>query len=162
MRLRNHLIQLLITTIALNTAVYYKALAASAVAQAVQTVIAVLSISKISDLNFGTAIQGSLPKTVPPGTTENSENASFTVTGEPNRDYAIHLPANGSIKMVTSNGGSSDKEIGVSNFHSFPLGTGMIGPGGTQNLFIGATRNVILRNQVPGDYAGSFTITVVY
>lgn len=136
--------------------------AASTTANALQVVITSISITKVSDLDFGSAAQGDAAKTVAPGAAENAENASFTVAGEPSTAYTITLPADGAVKMVTAGGGAANKEINVTSFASSPSGTGTIGAGGTQTLFVGATRDALLAGQTTGSYSGAFTVAVVY
>jgi len=136
--------------------------AASTTADALQTVTAAISIAKVSDLDFGTGAQGDGAKAVAPGAAENAENASFTVTGEASQAYTISLPADGSVVMSTGGGGTADTEIGVEGFTSFPDTTGTLGAGGTETLYVGATRDALRATQTPGSYSGVFTVTVVY
>lgn len=136
--------------------------AASAVANALQSVFAALSITKASDLDFGSAPQGDNTKTVAPGTSESPENGSFTVAGDPGRAYSITLPSDGTVKMITAGGGSADKEISVGSFQSYPGTNGTIGAGGSELLLVGAARASLSATQVVGSYSGSFTVTVVY
>jgi hypothetical protein len=139
------------------------ALAASATGNAVQVVVAKISILNQSDLVFGSASQGDGAKQVQPGTTENDTNGSFNVTGASNTAYTIALPADGVVTMTTGAGGA-DRTIAVNTFRSFPLegANGLLGPGGTQLLLVGATRAALPDTQVPGNYTGTYTVTVVY
>ncbi len=138
------------------------ALAAQSIAQALQKVIAKLDIAKVSDLDFGEAPQGDVAKTVAPGASENGENASFNVVGEPDRTFTISLPEEGTVKLETDGGGAANKEIAVSSFASFPATTGQLSASGSQMLFVGATRAALLDNQQTGSYSGSFTVEVIY
>jgi len=124
------------------------------------TVIAAITIDKISDLEFGIAVQGDGPKQVIPGTTENAENASFLVSGEPYTGYHITLPH--SVMMTTGQGMGVRQQIIVNNFASFPSGNGMLNGRGFQLLFVGATRSALLLNQTVGAYRGTFIVEVVY
>lgn len=164
-----------ITTLAKSTAVlaialsssYFKneiAQAASDTAQAIQVVQAAIGIAQVSDLDFGTAVQGDAAKTVAPGAAENAENASFQVTGEPGLAYTITLPANGSVIMITGAGVAANEQIAVNNFVSNPAAgaNGLLSAGGTQSLFVGATRAALLATQVTGAYSDTFTVDVVY
>ncbi len=135
--------------------------AASATADAKQVVTAAISITKASDLDFGTAAQGDVAKTVAPGVAEDASNASFTVAGTPNSAYTITLPANGAVTLQTGLGGANET-ITVSNFASFPATTGTIGAGGNQLLLVGAQRAALGAAQVVGNYTATFTVTVVY
>ncbi len=137
------------------------ALAASANGTATQVVTAALSIANVSDLDFGSAAQGDALKVVAPGAAENAENGSFTVTGQPSTAYTITLPADATVVMTTGGGGANET-IAVNSFASFPSGTGMTGAGGTQSLFVGATRAALGAAQVAGSYTATYAVTVVY
>ena len=154
---------LALSTAALMTMTGTAAFAASTTANAIQTVIAALSIAKVSDLDFGTAPAGDVAKTVAPGTVEDASNASFTVTGAPSTAYTITLPADGTVTMQTA-GGGLNKDIAVNSFASFPAAgaNGMLSAGGTQLLLVGATRAALGAAQVAGSYTASFTVTVIY
>lgn len=121
----------------------------------------VLKISTVSDLDFGTGSPGDFSKTISPGTSETSTNASFSVTGEPNTAYTITLPS--SATLQTGNGNKKDT-INLSNFQSFPIqgANGLLDTSGNQMVFIGATRDSLKTTQLAGSYSGSFSITVVY
>lgn len=138
--------------------------AASVNANANQTVTAAIAIAKVSDLEFGSAAQGDAAKTVAPGSSENAENASFTVTGQASTAYTITLPADGVVKMITAGGGSANTEINVNSFVSNPAAgaNGLLDGSGTQTLFVGATRAALGASQNTGSYTGSFSVTVVY
>jgi len=136
--------------------------AAGAIGTAVQTVIAAISIRRVSDLDFGTAAPGDPAKTVPPGSSENSENASFAVFGEPGRTFSIILPSNGSVTMMTGSGLLQSEKIEVSGFNSFPSRVGTLGPAGEAMLYVGASRSALKPNQSQGRYSGTFTVNVVY
>ena len=137
--------------------------AASTTGTARQVVISALSIANVSDLDFGTAPAGDVAKTVAPGSSENADNGSFTVTGQANTAYTITLPADGTVTMTTA-GGGVDKTIAVDSFASFPAAgaNGLLSAGGTQSLFVGATRAALSATQVAGTYTGTYTVTVVY
>lgn len=119
-----------------------------------------ISINLISDLDFGTVVQGDLADTVAPGTTESSSNASFQVSGDKNSSYTIVLPS-GSVTMSNTSGVGT---LAVSSFRSFPSegSNGVLDKNGHQFLFIGATRAAIPLTQPRGNYAGSFMVTVAY
>lgn len=118
-----------------------------------------ISINAVSNLTFGSGVQGDPPVTIPPGTAENAQNASFVVSGDANRAYSISLP--NSDNMTTGNGNGAKKKIIINNFQCYPL-SGLLNSSGKQNIYVGATRASILSNQVAGSYSGSFRITVVY
>lgn len=135
--------------------------AASTTGDAVQVVTEAISITNVSDLDFGTAVQGDASKTVAPGAVENAENGSFNVVGNPSATYTITLPA--STSMITGGGGANET-IAVNTFLSFPAAgaNGVLSGAGTQLLLVGATRAALGAAQVPGNYTGAYTVTVVY
>ena len=138
-----------------NSAVY----AASTTANARQTVVTAIAIVKVSDLEFGSASQGAVAKTVNAGTVEDAFNASFTVSGEPSTAYTVTLPT--SATMITA-GGGANKTILVNAFTSYKVGGGNLSAGGTDTLLVGATRAALGAAQVTGAYTTTFTVDVVY
>lgn len=138
--------------------------AASDTAQALQIVQAAIGISQVSDLDFGTAVQGDGAKTVAPGIAEDAENASFAVVGEPGLAYTITLPPNGAVIMTTGGGATANEQIAVGTFVSNPAAgaNGLLDGAGTQALYVGATRVALLATQVTGSYSDTFTVDVVY
>lgn len=139
-----------------------EAFAASTTGTARQIVIAALTITNVSDLDFGTAAPGDVAKTVVPGTSENADNGSFTVAGQASMAYTITLPA--AAVSMTTGGGGANETISVATFASYPAAgaNGLLGAGGTQLLLVGATRAALGASQVPGTYTGTYTVTVVY
>lgn len=119
-----------------------------------------VSITSVSDLDFGVGVQGDPPKTVLPGTSETTENGSFLVTGDPNKAYSIALP-NGSINLSVTTGNAKLK---VNNFTSFPSegAHGVLDSSGKQTIYIGATRAAVPNTQKKGKYIGSYVVTVRY
>jgi hypothetical protein len=92
-----------------------------------------------------------------PAVTGTVTAAKFTVTGQVSSAYTIGLPANG---MVTITGPGAP--MTVNNFiSSLPSNTGTTGTGGTEDLYVGATLGVA-GSQAPGNYTGTFTVTVNY
>lgn len=130
---------------------------ATASATASVPVIATLGLSKVSDLSFGSGVQGDSSKIITAG---GAGSAQFTVSGEPNTAYNITLPTN--ALMTTGDGVGATKQVTVGTFTSSPSGSGSLGAGGSQSLYVGATRAALLSNQVTGSYSGSFTVTVAY
>jgi hypothetical protein len=127
-----------------------------------------ISISRLADLQFGQIVSTGSPGTVtvsPTGGRTASGGAtlagsswvsaaSFTVSGDPNLVYGIVLPGS-----VTLSSGSHSMSVGA--FTSDPPGLGLLGPGGTQPLTVGAT--LILGAQQPTvSYAGTFHVVVAY
>lgn len=117
-----------------------------------------ISITRISNLEFGTMVQGDSNKTISPGTSENPDNASFQISGNANQVYTISLPISANL---TKAGGV---DIILNNFTSFPPegANGLLDNLGKQTLYIGATIASIPTNQSPGNYAGKFTVVVIY
>jgi len=142
----------LMLSAAVGGLVVKKSLAASATANATQTVIAAIAITKVTDLDFGSAPQGDPQKTVAP-----AAGASFSITGAPNTAYTITVPSDGTVTMA--NGGNT---IAVDSFTSSPSATGTLDGAGAQTLRVGATRAALAGNQAVGSYTGTFTVTVVY
>ena len=130
-------------------------------ADATCTVIASISITKTQDLQFGNASQSDVAKTVDPAA-DTTNSAAFTVAGQASTAYDITLPADATITMITGAGGTADEQIDVDSFASSPSGSGNTGAGGSQTLYVGATRAAILATQTAGSYTASFTVTVAY
>ncbi|MDQ3279075.1 MAG: DUF4402 domain-containing protein [Bacteroidota bacterium] len=149
----------------------------TASADAFATVVTPIAISKAADLNFGNiAVQSTASGTgaaggtvvlatggsrtatggvtLPAGTGTVSA-ASFTVTGEGSRTFAITLPASTTLTRLTGT-----ETILVNNFNSDPATTSALS-GGTKTVNVGATLNVLI-DQAPGTYKGSFNVTVNY
>lgn len=83
--------------------------------------------------------------------------AQFTVTGDANATYTIQLPGN---DFVTLSGPGGDMLI--NEFTGNPSGAaGQLSAGGSQTLLVGGTLNVA-SGQIPGQYSGSFSVTVDY
>ncbi len=137
------------------------AMAATATAQALANVIAQLTITKERDLNFGDLVAGSVAVPVPADPSE-VRAAKFMVAGQPNAEFNITLPADGSVIMRTAGGGSPETEIGVNTFASLPATRGTIDPAGSAELFVGATSADLLPTQAQGGYTGDFVVEVVY
>lgn len=81
---------------------------------------------------------------------------AFTVNGQANATYAITLPANGVVTVV-----SGANSMAVNTFVSNPSGTGTLSAGGSQALAVGATLSVGI-NQAAGSYTGTYNVTVAY
>jgi len=138
----------------------YQAYGAQATGRAIMKVITAVSVANVSDLVFTEASAGAAAETVDAGTAENVQNASFDITGEPNKAIVVTLPADGTVKMATGAGGSADTEIAVDTFTSNTPTT--IDPTGVTPLYVGATRAALSATQTSGDYEGNFTVDVVY
>lgn len=143
--------------------VYQRAQAASTTGNATATVISAIAINNVSDLAFGEATRGDVAKIVAAGSSENSENGSFNVTGEANKAFTITLPST-AIQITTGTNTTIDHRIAVDTFTSNPAAgaNGSLNGLGAQSLFVGATRAAISANQVFGAYTGTYSVTVVY
>lgn len=116
-----------------------------------------LKIKQVSNLNFGSIVAGSSTKVIPPGSSENSENASFSITGDSNAAYNIGLP----VSITLLKNGTGPESLTVTSVNSNPDNTGLLSPSGNQTLFIGGSLNVPI-GTARGTYSGSFTVDVVY
>ncbi len=125
-----------------------------------QTYAVAIKITTVSQIDFGNGAPGDAAKQVLPSTTDNATNASFNVTGDPNRAFTIGLPAT-AINMQTGAGATLDT-ISVSTFSSFPTGPATLDATGKRTLLVGATRAALRLTQRAGLYSGSYSITVVY
>lgn len=125
---------------------------------------AVISISSTADLEFGkvapTGTAGTV--TVSPTGARSSIDvdlfggtvsaASFTVTGENNEAYALNLPTSTALT-----GPGADMTVDT---FTDDAGTTVLS-GGSDTFNVGATLHVGA-SQAPGNYAGSFAVTVNY
>ena len=141
----------------------------SASANATARIIAPISITNSTALNFGDIVPSGVTGTVVVSAASARTNtggatlgsgasvsaATFAVGGQAGATYAITLPTSVTITSGANN-------MTVNAFTSSPSSTGLIpGGGGTQTLTVGATLNVGA-NQATGTYAGSFNVTVAY
>lgn len=83
--------------------------------------------------------------------------AQFNVVGTANATYSITLPLNNTVVLSDGNGNT----MTVNSFVSSPAATGTLSGGGNQTVRVGATL-IVGPSQAPGNYAGSFNITVNY
>lgn len=72
-----------------------------------------------------------------------------------NKTCLIGLPADGTVTLT-----SGANTMAVNGFTSTPSGTSLMS-GGTLQISVGATLSVGA-NQPPGNYSGSFSVTIVY
>jgi hypothetical protein len=82
--------------------------------------------------------------------------AQFTVSGTANATYTITLPSNNTVALTDA----ASHAMALNYFQSNPP-TGMLSGGGSQVIHVGATLTVG-NGQAPGNYAGSFNVTVNY
>lgn len=128
----------------------------------------VITLSKTADLRFGDIFAGPSPGTVvlsPAGVRTPTGGlslgsgsavsaAGLLVAGAPHATYAILLPASATL---TGPAGT----LLVSTFTSSPGIAGVLSAAGSQLLAVGGTLTVAA-NQPDGDYAGTFSVTVIY
>jgi hypothetical protein len=82
--------------------------------------------------------------------------APFSVTGDNSATFSITLPANGTVELTRSGG---SEKMPVDDFtHNSTL---TLSTSGTAIFNVGATLTVN-EDQVPGEYTGSFSVTVAY
>jgi len=140
------------------------------------SVIASLNMTAVEDLEFGEGIQGDAAVTITPVNGDKfgvgATGASFSLTGEPGRNYSVTLPADGTVTMTTGAGGANET-IAVDSFTD--LGESSCGGaifqicvkdgravGGVDSFAVGATRAALGAAQAPGSYSGTFTVSVIY
>ncbi len=138
----------------------HSAKAAEGTALVKMRVFAAVAVNTISDMLFTDAVSGAAAETVPADTVETSQNASFVITGEPNRAITVTLPQDGQVIMVNSAGSGSDAEIPINQFTS--NNPQSIESSGSTELFVGASRETLSPTQLPGDYSSQFIVDVVY
>ena len=150
---------------------------AQATATATAVIVSPITITFVTDLEYGNIAAGAAAGTVVlspagvrsptnvtlPVTTGTVTAASFTVGGTPGYTYSITLPAG---TTTIANAGGQTMTVGT--WTSNPTPTGTIGGGGTEVLYVGATL-AVGANQAEGSYSsstaggtGDFTVTVNY
>lgn len=117
-----------------------------------------ISITQRSDMNFGTVVAGSGPYVVAPGTGESAQNASFRVEGARNTAFTIILPTSSTVSL----NGAGVYNITVSNFTSFPVGTGFLPSNRRADIYVGARIASVPITTPGGSYSGNFSVEVVY
>ncbi|MBC7936968.1 MAG: DUF4402 domain-containing protein [Rhizobacter sp.] len=148
---------------------------ATATANASATIVAPISISKTTDLNFGNLSVDATGGTVIlepsaagvrnsagaggvtfPANTGTVSAATFVVTGQANFTYDFNF-LNASIQIT-----SGTDNMTVDNF-SKSIATGLLDNLGTQTVYVGADL-IVNGSQVPGVYTSSspFTVLVNY
>lgn len=142
---------------------------ASALAVVRATIQVPISITKMSDLNFGTVIATPTAgrvtldplgvRTVVGGvvlaytSVFGVSAAAFQVNGEPNTTFNVILPVSAQMVFGTN---SMTVDSFVTDGAPYKLSVN-----GGQRLSVGATMGVGA-NQAPGTYSGSFAVTVAY
>lgn len=143
----------------------------SDIATAHATILSPLTITKSIDLDFGNITVGTSGGTVllltnntrsatggvvlPSALPGTISSAKFITGGYPNATYDITLPTS---VILTNPGGVT---MTATNFTSTPSVTGTLNSGGTEDIYVGATLNVVA-SQAIGEYSGSFEVSVNY
>jgi len=137
---------------------------------ATATIVGPLTLTKVSDMDFGTIAVTGTAGTVVLGT-DNSRTAvgpalvppaagvaaSFTVAGEASRTFAITLPANSTVSLV-SGANTMAANIFVHNAGANPA----LDIAGAAAFTVGATLSVAA-NQAAGNYtSATFPVTISY
>ena len=138
--------------------------------QARAEVVSPLTISEVTDLNFG-IFDNFAAGNVTIGTDDSlttvlthlggGSRAAFTITGREDEVYNITIPASVTLNGSGSASGSSMSAtlIGVSaNSGLAALGTLT---GGSDTVYVGGTL-VVASNQTAGSYSGTYNVTVQY
>jgi hypothetical protein len=150
------------------------AMAEVATATSTGIVVAPITITKMTDLSFGSIAGGSTAGTVTLSP-DNSRGVSggvvkmggtpaaakFDVTGQDGAGYTITL---GGSTVLTSGSNTipfeAVSDLTASNKASGTVGAGVL-TGGTQSIFVGGVLTVAA-NQAAGTYTGSISATVEY
>jgi len=138
---------------------------------ATATIVGPLTLTKVSDMNFGTIAVSAVAGTVQLGT-DNSRTplggvtlvppaagvaASFTVAGEANETLAITLPADGTVTLT-----GAGPAMAVNGFVHSAGATPSLNGSGAAAFTVGATLSVAA-NQASGVYtSANFPVTVSY
>jgi len=172
--MKNIFLQIFILVLLMSLAPFKIIAQASVSATATAQVIAALTATETSQLNFGRfspETQGGLILLTPDGvlTTQGTvipgggahSSASFYITGEYNATFTIVLPSGAAILTNTLN----SKSMQVNGWQSIPapgIGAGKL-TGGAMTVQVGAVLNVGDMNANPvGIYTGTYTITFSY
>lgn len=79
------------------------------------------------------------------------------MTGSASATYTVQLPGNDFVALT-----GPGENMAINDFTSDPSGAGgQLDAGGSQTLTVGGALQVG-SDQTPGDYSGSFTVTVEY
>ena len=165
---RNNKLLIAAGAAALTAGIYSSAVSAATVtANAAANVITPLSISETNGINFGDVSVGTTGGTVVLDTTGGRTvtgdaeavsggtvlSGAYSVTGEGTKAYSITFPLTATI----SSGGN---DMTVNGFNHDAGATPALS-GGADTFNVGATLN-IGASQAPGNYTGTYTLTVDY
>lgn len=163
----------LIAGLALAAPVYAQASASVATTGSTK-IVAPISITKVTDLAFGTIVKSSDANTntvtvnqttgnrtitgTGTGTlvTSTATRAAYTVSGEGAQTFSVSVPA-----TVTLVNGANNIIVTLTTTGATGTLSGTIGSTGTASVGVGGTFT-LSSAQITGDYTGSFTVTVAY
>jgi len=150
------------------SAVSFGQSSATASASASATILGPLTLTHTDNLVFGTLVPTAAAGTVvlTPGGTATGTGvtvtaivtptaAKYTAGGTANRTYAITLPANDVVTIVS--GGNNMK---VQDF-TCSIASGDLGAGASQDFTVGATLEVGA-SQAAGSYTGTYNVKIDY
>jgi len=132
---------------------------ASASAEALCTVMPRVQITRQQNLTFGISAPGDTARTISPH--DSARAAGFRVRGEPGHAYSVTLPPEGKIFLTKGDTPTLDEAIAVSKFTTNSSNP-TFDKDGSHTLYVGATREALRPSQSPGEYLGTFTVTVTY
>jgi hypothetical protein len=153
---------------------YSQLTSASVTGQAFAEVIAALTATETSQLNFGKFspdVHGGQVSVTPDGMRSTTgtvilsggtaRSGIFYITGTPDALFSIQLPSGPAVLSEKNSG----KTMQVTNWVSYPqsgTGTGVL-TNGQQFVYLGATLNVgSLIDNPAGLYSGAFSLTFAY
>ena len=145
--------------------------AADATASAAATIAAPISISKVSDLEFGliapTASAGTVTVSTAGSRTgdanvdllsgDTESAASFSVSGEADQTFALVVPTSAVLSATGSSGGADM----TATLSDDAAATPTLDGSGAATVNVGAAL-AVGANQAADAYSGSFTVTVSY
>lgn len=167
---KKNLLSSAVATAFLSGVISQSALAATETGTANARVITPITVTEITQMNFGdiqpeagatTVTLSTTGVATPSGATVVTGSPSqgvFTVTGTTGASYSITLPADGDVQL---SGPGPDMQ--VTGFNHDAGATPTIGVGNSSTLNIGAVLNVDGSGaQSAGDYSGTYDVTVDY
>jgi hypothetical protein len=169
--MKNKFFTMAIFAMGLATAANAQNAATESTTTASAQIVVPISISKVTDLNFGSIISSTAGGTVvlaPSGTvtptgvsmftgtnTVATSAAEYTISGEAGQTYVITMPADNTV--VLSDGGTNSMQLTAFTHNA----TGTFGAS-SETFQVGATLNVGA-NQAAGNYVSTaFDVTVAY
>lgn len=150
---------------------------ADAPAQANAEIVPLASLTRLDDLAFGSVVPGAVGGVVSIDPSNNVRSTTGSVIGVASTYHAARFRAAGGANVLgivtlpttaTLTRVSGTETMAVANFtidgatlNLFGQLVVNLGPTGIQEFSVGADL-VVVGNQVPGDYQGSFQVTTIY